>query len=187
LRVEIPIAGSEQKVFSGVPPIHTPLANLEALPLSVRRRLRVVHCHGLGVDSTLQIPKTGFDETLVLPLSPICEGLSLAARLEQLVITSKLFSGLGRRNRKGESFLFKFFLFRLSGSALQRLMSQKLVVAFKRGDFMFRFGDQDDDRILMVVDGMCQIRNARKKNASRSNGVQLCESDFPDWPPSPIR
>ncbi len=61
-------------VFQGVPPIHTPLANLEALPEDVRRRIRVVHCHGLPASSTLSIPRCGIADTLVLPLNPLHEG-----------------------------------------------------------------------------------------------------------------
>ncbi len=68
-------------------------------------------------------------------------------------------------------------------------MSQKMIFAFQRGDLVFGYGDEDDDRVVMVVDGLCQIRKPKKKRRehSRAPGFLLCDPHFPDWPPSPIQ
>ena len=36
---------------SGVPPIHTTVTSLNDLPVSIKKKLKIVHCHG--------IPETG--------------------------------------------------------------------------------------------------------------------------------
>ena len=51
---------------AGAPPIHTPLAVLEALPNHVKEHLYVVHTSALPKDSTLKIAPTGTEGTLRL-------------------------------------------------------------------------------------------------------------------------
>lgn len=51
---------------AGAPPIHTPLAVLQNLPLKIRERLYVVHTAGLPPDSGLRVAPTGTSGTIRL-------------------------------------------------------------------------------------------------------------------------
>ena len=55
---------------AGVPPIHTPVAQLAALPESVKNHLRVIHIaeKDLPPESGLQLARAGFDNTIELPV-----------------------------------------------------------------------------------------------------------------------
>src|SRR5262249_42649915 len=56
---------------AGVPPIHTPVGRLAELSDDVKRRLRLIHIaeHALPPEAGLRLARTGFDETLVLPVA----------------------------------------------------------------------------------------------------------------------
>jgi CRP-like cAMP-binding protein/glyoxylase-like metal-dependent hydrolase (beta-lactamase superfamily II) len=56
---------------AGVPPIHTPVARLAELPDEVKHRLRVIHMAeaDLPKGAGLRLARTGFDETVVLPVA----------------------------------------------------------------------------------------------------------------------
>ncbi len=56
---------------AGVPPIHTPAAQLAALPAEVKARLRIIHIAeaDLPKDVGLRLARTGFDETIELPVA----------------------------------------------------------------------------------------------------------------------
>lgn len=86
---------------SGVPPIHTDIADLNNLPESTKKKLLVVHCSGIpetverklsptSEEKTvvkvthLKIPKTGLENTVVLPMSKFFYGYSKATRLFSL-------------------------------------------------------------------------------------------------------
>jgi hypothetical protein len=140
--------------------------------ISVKLRVRVVHCHALPSSSCLSIPLCGMGETLVVPLVPLHQGLALAARLEQLVVESKIFNSL-------------------TGGALQQFMSRKQLVLFKKGDSLIRKGEHDDDRVLMIVDGVCVVRASTpaisQSSESISNDKDTVEAGsllLPDWPPA---
>lgn len=64
---------------AGVPPIHTPVAALAALPAALKRRLTVIHMaeRDLPPDAGLRLARVGFDETIVLsvPRHPYAEAL----------------------------------------------------------------------------------------------------------------
>jgi CRP-like cAMP-binding protein len=66
---------------AGIPPIHTPAANLAALPEDVRDRLRLIHIAeaDLPKDRGLRLARTGFDETIVLPAEAHPHGPALEA------------------------------------------------------------------------------------------------------------
>jgi hypothetical protein len=83
---------------SGVPPIHTDIADLNDLPEATKKKLFVVHCSGIPdtverkVPSTpegkvtvkvthLKIPKTGIENTIVVPVDKFFDGYSKATRL----------------------------------------------------------------------------------------------------------
>ena len=51
---------------TGVPPIHTPLSVLEALPPSVLSRMYVVHTSALADNCSLRVAPTGTAGTLVV-------------------------------------------------------------------------------------------------------------------------
>lgn len=55
---------------AGVPPIHTPAERLAALPPEVKERLRLIHIAeaDLPEGCGLRLARTGFDETVVLPV-----------------------------------------------------------------------------------------------------------------------
>ncbi len=151
---------------SGVPPIHTPLWALEALPASVKRRLRVVHCSSIPAGRVCVIPGCGMGHTLALPLLSLHEGLALNARLAGLLLSSQLFEGL-------------------SGQAAHELMLQMQIVSFLRGDVLMRRGDVDQDRVLLVVDGMAVVTNSALSGVSVATGLEAGHEGFPQWPPVP--
>ncbi|HKA87631.1 MAG TPA: cyclic nucleotide-binding domain-containing protein [Haliangiales bacterium] len=63
---------------AGVPPIHTPAAQLADLPEETRARLRVIHIAEADLPPGLRHAHVGFDETLILPVAepPYAEALS---------------------------------------------------------------------------------------------------------------
>jgi CRP-like cAMP-binding protein len=56
---------------AGVPPIHTPVANLALLPAAVKERLRLIHIaeSDLPPDQGLRLARTGFEHTIALPVA----------------------------------------------------------------------------------------------------------------------
>ena len=54
---------------AGVPPIHTPAAQLAALPEEVRTRLRLIHIAEHDLPAGLRLARTGFENTLTLPVT----------------------------------------------------------------------------------------------------------------------
>lgn len=56
---------------AGIPPIHTPLKTLEALPEDVKARLHVVHVAASAIPegSQLNVAKTGVENTIELEVS----------------------------------------------------------------------------------------------------------------------
>jgi CRP-like cAMP-binding protein len=54
---------------AGVPPIHTPAAQLAELPEETRARLRVIHIAEVDLPAGLRHARVGFDETIVLPVA----------------------------------------------------------------------------------------------------------------------
>jgi CRP-like cAMP-binding protein/ribonuclease BN (tRNA processing enzyme) len=73
---------------AGVPPIHTPVARLAELPDEIKRRLRVIHVAeaALPAGAGLKLARTGFDETVVLPVAehPYAEVLEALDALAQV-------------------------------------------------------------------------------------------------------
>ena len=82
---------------SGVPPIHTDIADLNNLPEATKKKLFVVHCSGIpetverkvsptGEEkvvvkvTNLKIPKTGLENTVILPVGKFFDGYSKATR-----------------------------------------------------------------------------------------------------------
>ncbi|MCO4781306.1 MAG: cyclic nucleotide-binding domain-containing protein [Candidatus Cloacimonetes bacterium] len=57
---------------AGVPPLHTPLATLEKLPLKIKKRMRLLHVSESQLDesSPLQIAKPGLENTIILREKP---------------------------------------------------------------------------------------------------------------------
>src|SRR5262249_36512108 len=73
---------------AGGPPIPTPVARLAELPDEVKRRLRVIHVAetDLPEGAGLRLARTGFDETLTLPVAehPYAEVLQHLDALAQV-------------------------------------------------------------------------------------------------------
>lgn len=71
---------------SGVPPIHTDAAELDALPPSIKSKLYVVHTHNIPETvmrdgkkckvQGLKIPKEGLENTIALDVGEFSEGYS---------------------------------------------------------------------------------------------------------------
>ena len=79
---------------AGVPPIHTPIEQLDALPDEVKRRLRIIHVAESAIPegSGLKLARTGFDQTLSLPSDepPYAEALETLGALAAI----ELFRGI---------------------------------------------------------------------------------------------
>ena len=70
---------------AGVPPIHTPPERLMELPDDVKQRLRLIHIAeaALPKDCGLKLARTGFDQTISLPV-PDAEGAGALEALDAL-------------------------------------------------------------------------------------------------------
>lgn len=79
---------------AGVPPIHTPIEQLAAMPDDVKRRLRIIHVaeSAIPAGSGLKLARTGFEHTLSLPSEqpPHAEALEALGALAAI----ELFRGL---------------------------------------------------------------------------------------------
>ena len=155
---------------AGVPPIHTPLSALAALPLDIRRRMRVVHCSGLSDEAEsagLQIPKTGLEYSLVMDVGRLQQGKALSAHMMQLLMSSMYFSGL-------------------TAASAQLLLNQAEIRAFPAGALLIREGDAHDDRVFLLVEGLAVVSHSKSstEHTHVAEGVVMGEPGFPDWPPS---
>ena len=74
---------------AGVPPIHTPISVLAALPTSVKARLRLIHtsCSSIPADSGLRIAEEGVEATISLDLeqrSDFAQAIDVLSLVEQI-------------------------------------------------------------------------------------------------------
>jgi CRP-like cAMP-binding protein len=85
---------------AGVPPIHTPVDNLARLPAAVKARLRIIHIaeSGLPEGCGLKLARTGFDQTISLPVAetPYAEALENLDALAAIELFRELSIDRGR-------------------------------------------------------------------------------------------
>jgi CRP-like cAMP-binding protein/phosphoribosyl 1,2-cyclic phosphodiesterase len=151
---------------SGVPPIHTPLSALDALPEEIKAKLLVVHCSHITLDHTsLRIPKCGIEHTVVLAVE----------RVEKICCNSRLC------NLMSDSIYFS----ELNSKAIEQLKDRGEIVAFRQGETLINMGDEHHDKVFMLIDGLISV-STRPDLPAHVEGKKRNESGFPDWPP-PLR
>lgn len=147
----------------GVPPIHTPESALAAMDDDLKKKTVVVHCHQLTVpNSGLRIPGTGMNNTIVVPVGDVQEGLTMGSRILFLLNECVHFVGM-------------------SSEVMLQLLQHKELVHFRGKDVMIQVAEQDDDHVYMIIDGVAIVTNT--PTSKRAIGTSLGLDDFPEWPP----
>eukprot|EP01119_Soliformovum_irregulare_P016677 TRINITY_DN4868_c0_g2_i3.p1 TRINITY_DN4868_c0_g2~~TRINITY_DN4868_c0_g2_i3.p1 ORF type:complete len:1018 (-),score=260.94 TRINITY_DN4868_c0_g2_i3:72-3125(-) len=137
---------------AGVPPIHTPIEILNELPTSLKKKMLVVHCHGLPETvmrslpdgskaqiplSNLRIPGSGLKNTVNIDLGPYYDGISHA-------------------NRRLKMFSDTFIFSKLTPGALYDLYTHCEEEKLKVGSEVITRGDYSD-RFYIVYSGALEV------------------------------
>lgn len=124
---------------AGVPPIHTPLSVLQALPDSVKRRLYVVHSASAAVAAGEGLTRAMEGQTVSLDVGEVSD-------IKSEVVD--LFSHIN---------IFKELI--VDTKAIRRLLDCVTARAFKQDDVIFREGDPPD-AVYVVMSGVVRERKA---------------------------
>ncbi len=132
---------------AGVPPLHTPLSTLEALPLAIRRRIQLLHVSPSQVrkDSGLKIAVPGLENTIVLKEKPSAR--DKVARMIELLGRSPLFC-------------------QLSFAKASEFLSLLRVQKFKSGETIIEKGSEQKD-FYLILKGEVEIHVTDREESFR--------------------
>lgn len=122
---------------AGIPPIHTPMKALSALPEDVKKRLYIIHIATASAEgSEFKLARAGVDNTIEIPISTY-EYATSAAILQLLRSTD----------------IFRHFSISQASDLLQLCRHQ----IYKAGEYVCKAGDLGD-RFFVVLSGFCRVQ-----------------------------
>eukprot|EP01118_Nematostelium_gracile_P002122 TRINITY_DN1227_c0_g1_i1.p1 TRINITY_DN1227_c0_g1~~TRINITY_DN1227_c0_g1_i1.p1 ORF type:complete len:1049 (-),score=230.27 TRINITY_DN1227_c0_g1_i1:34-2751(-) len=136
---------------SGVPPIHTTIAQLNDLPISIKKKMVIVHCSSIPTTveketpegkmtipvKNLRIPPSGLFNSIVLDVGQYMEGISAANK------KIKMFT---------DTFLFK----KLSPNAIYDLYITAEELVVEAGQVVVSAGEESD-RFFIIYSGSLDV------------------------------
>jgi CRP-like cAMP-binding protein/phosphoribosyl 1,2-cyclic phosphodiesterase len=143
---------------AGIPPLHTPMENLENLPEPVKKRIYLIHTSEKSIPegSALQKAPDGSQESLIIPVSPPQSNEAL----EYLEVLNHIDLFCGLPIEKAREFL-----------------TLVKVEHFNEGDYLIK-KDTVGDRFFMIVNGRAKVIREGQKIKTYSNHDYIGETSM---------